>query len=258
MNPSQNDKIKIVTIIPFRLKSSRFENKALARCFNIPLIENALKIASRMKYDDIVVTAPQEDYERVTQEIDLKNYTYRFIPSQDSCRCGTDRVLEIYPSLDADLFVSIPVDEAALKSSELERCLDDITELSFDAMTLYCDFYCIEDAQSPLSAKIVVSDNSEILYMSRSLIPSSKSNATDITKLKKNVGVFFFTRKFLDNLSAIQSEDTSLDTYEGLEQLRWLELGFTIQAKKIIHDGFGIDVPEQLSQLEERIKSLQE
>jgi 3-deoxy-manno-octulosonate cytidylyltransferase (CMP-KDO synthetase) len=156
------------------------------------------------------------------------------------------------------MFVSIPVDEPALLPGQIEESLGYVQKNYFHAATCYCDFYCIEDAISELSAKIVTNNRDKILYISRSVIPIAKNGTIDIKKLKKNVGVFFFTRHFLDNLRASSHIETELDKLEGLEQLRWLELGFSINACKVIHHGFGIDVPGQIEQLEKRIKCLQQ
>ena len=115
----------------------------------------------------------------------------------------------------------------------------------------------MEDAISNLSAKIVTDNNDFILYMSRSVIPISKQGEIDIKKLKKNVGVFFFKKSFLTELKSKKNIKTYLDKYEGLEQLRWLELGYKIKIIKINHYGYGIDIPEQIKLLEKRIKCLQ-
>ena len=39
---------------------------------------------------------------------------------------------------------------------------------------------------------------------------------------------------------------------EGLEELRLIELGFRVKMHEILHDGFGVDIPEQISILESR------
>ena len=93
--------------------------------------------------------------------------------------------------------------------------------------------------------------------MSRSVIPIAKNGNILLNNLKKNVGIFFFRRNFLDELKSHKNTKTYLDELEGLEQLRWLELGFKIKTVKIKHYGFGIDIPEQLNILEERALCLQ-
>lgn len=73
------------------------------------------------------------------------------------------------------------------------------------------------------------------------------------TDLKKNVGAFLFERGFLERLRQERSAVTTLDAREGLEQLRWLELGLRVRCLPIQHVGFGVDVPDQLAALERRV-----
>ena len=88
--------------------------------------------------------------------------------------------------------------------------------------------------------------------MSRNTIPIHKNGTLDTAYCKKNLGVFFFDQDFLDELYLCEGVITSLDKVEGLEQLRWLELGFKCKAFKVEHIGFGIDTPIQVTELETR------
>ncbi|MBN2439815.1 MAG: hypothetical protein JXJ04_00660 [Spirochaetales bacterium] len=246
--------MKLYKIVPFRLQSERFPNKALCRIFGKTLIENILDIVNAVEEGETILTSPEEDYHEVLDKLPgLQSKKFSFIPTSTSCKSATERVLELYPQLEGELFISIPMDEPALIPSQLERGLEYSIKNNVDLLTLYCDFFCEEDALSGLSAKIVTDNQSRILYMSRSVIPIQKNGTINMSMLKKNVGVFYFKRSFLEDLSSAGSIKTELDTYEGLEQLRWLELGFKIDVCKVVHYGFGIDVHEQVAQLEKRI-----
>jgi 3-deoxy-manno-octulosonate cytidylyltransferase (CMP-KDO synthetase) len=249
--------MKIIKIIPFRLASARFPDKPLRTVFGKTLVENSLTIAGKIPWGRSVLTATDEDYSRLLEHVDVrKRYDFDYIPTGSACRTATERVLELHPKLDADLYVSLPVDEPALIPGEIESALKALSDGNADVFTLYCDFFCLEDALSRLSAKIAANIDGEVLYMSRSVIPIAKYGNVDVEILKKNVGVFFFPRLFLERLKSLENIATTLDVFEGLEQLRWLELGFKIGIKKITHYGFGIDVPEQIPLLEERIQCL--
>lgn len=251
--------MKIYKIVPFRLLSQRFPNKPLCSIFGKTMIENALDIADSIRQGVTILTAPEEDHEKVVDKVPaLKKRLYTYLGTGKTCRSATERVLELYKQLDGDMFISIPMDEPALDPGQIDKYIEYVTKNNIDVLTLYCEFFCIEDAVSKLSAKIVTNNMDEILYMSRSVIPIAKNGTIEIKKLKKNVGVFYFSRGFLDKLKSFHDIETELDKLEGLEQLRWLELGFTIKACKVIHYGFGIDVPEQVEQLEKRIECLQQ
>ena len=242
--------MRILKVLPFRLESKRFPDKALALFEGRPLLSHALSICAAIPLGETVLTSSREDYERVRARVDPG--AARYVASSATCRSATERVLELARSVPADLYVSIPVDEALLDPAEVERVLRETDWRSAGALTLYCDFFCLEDALSPLSAKVALGEGGNVLYMSRALIPAAKEAAPRLESLKKHVGVYFYTARFLAELDARAAAKTELDLIEGLEQLRWLELGFPLRAVKIRHVGFGIDVAEQVPALEAR------
>jgi len=223
------------------------------------MIETALDIANAIQYGETILTAPEEDYNQIIKKIPgFKRKKYTFWPTNKTCRSATERVLELFSQINGDIFISIPMDESLLIPGQIEDHIGYVENNDIEILTLYCDFYCIEDAVSNLSAKIVTNNKSEILYMSRSVIPVAKNGVIDLGKLKKNVGVFYFRKAFLKKLKQMGNITTVLDKFEGLEQLRWLELGFTVKVRKVTHYGFGIDIPEQVKQLEKRKKCIQQ
>jgi len=250
----------ITVVVPFRLASSRFPNKALCHYRGKTLIEHAVENASQLAPRRIVLTAPAADLATVERELDLDQLRQDadaelvVRASSINCKSAHERVLELYPDEDGELFLSLPIDEPAIVPSELRRVVRD--RGVFDGagvITFYCGFYCEEDYVSPLSAKLVIDSRGMMLYMSRAIIPVRKDGSVDQAMLKNNVGAFLFTRSFLEELAAEAEVPTTLDHLEGCEQLRWLELGFSIKCLEIEHVGLGIDIPEQVALLEERV-----
>lgn len=246
-------------VVPFRLGSRRFPRKALCRfrSRSAPegktLIEHALASVSALAPGQIVLTGPAADLEEVGREVDLGALDLLIQPSSESCQSATERLVEIVSGLEGEHFLSWPVDEPAIDPVEIRQAID--ARPVFDgvgAMTFYCDFFAPEDYLSPLSAKVVLDRDGGLLYISRAPIPVGKDGSVAAAALKKNVGVFVFKRSFLEQLAAHSADETFLDRHEGLEQLRWLELGLGVRCIKIRHIGFGIDVPEQVAALEER------
>ena len=93
-----------------------------------------------------------------------------------------------------------------------------------------------------------------LIYMSRAMVPYLYGWKPENwwKDLFKNVGVSLFSREFLNRLNAQCHNTTGLNVLEGLEQCRWLELGFKIKCIEIKHFGFGVDEPWQLEALESR------
>jgi len=247
-----------LVVVPFRLGSSRFPGKALSIFRGATLLETAVRNASVLSDGPVVVTGPAADIHEAKRAVCWEPYRLQWIPSSERCACATDRVLEIFAGLPAERFLSLPVDEPALDASELRRAIASAEPLpQHHAVTFYCDFFEEQDYLSPLSAKLVLTAADMLLYMSRAVVPVRKGGSVDPAALKKNVGAFVFPRPFLQRLADQRHVPTSLDTIEGLEQLRWLELGLGVLCLKVRHVGFGIDVPEQAELLEARLKTIE-
>jgi len=245
----------LTVVIPFRRGSQRFADKAFCEVLGKTLIEHAVENARTISDRPPVLTAPQADLDFLKERITIEGVA--LVASSESCACATERLVEIAPRLPGDdLLLSLPIDEPAIKSEEIVKAIKN-TRHTIDAqhaLTFYCDFFTEADYRSPLSAKVVIDQQDKLLYMSRTVIPSTKSGSVDPAALKKNVGAFVFSRHFLARLAELKSQATSLDIVEGLEQLRWLELGLAVRCEKIAHVGFGVDVPEQVALLEERMR----
>ena len=56
--------------------------------------------------------------------------------------------------------------------------------------------------------------------------------------------MYAYRTKALETVTALPQ--SSLEIAESLEQLRWLENGFTILTAQVEYNGFGIDTPEDL------------
>lgn len=251
-NPPHEVWRQTTVVVPFRLGSTRFPNKALTRYKDAPLLTHGIRNALALGSAGVIVTGPEDDLETARRQgVDFRGTLSAASPA--SCKSATERVLAIRDAVHTPYTITLPVDEPEVQPSALRDAFQSPEDLvGADAVTFWCPFFSEEDYLSPLSAKIITDRNRRILYMSRAGIPVFKSGEGRPENAKKNVGVFVFPRAFLDRLADCNRIETTLDTVEGLEQLRWLELGFTVRAIPIRHIGFGIDAPEQVALLEKR------
>ena len=238
----------MILILPYRLQSNRFPNKILSKVFGISLIERSLKTFTGRGYR-VIVTAPEEDFCEEVQLLQSK-YNFDFIASPITCRSGTERVLHISRRIRSDYYSLIPVDEPLLSFEEINKII--LGNSLEDLNTFYTNFYCREDCISKLSSKVVMTVDNYLLYQSRNVIPIRKLENFNHEDCYKHVGVKIFSDKGLSKIISRQFIPTKLDMIEGLEELRLIELGFRVKMHEILHDGFGVDIPEQISILESR------
>jgi 3-deoxy-manno-octulosonate cytidylyltransferase (CMP-KDO synthetase) len=108
----------------------------------------------------------------------------------------------------------------------------------------------------PNGVKVVVGSAGQALYFSRSLIPYPRDTAGMIDRPSRwllHLGLYAFRP---DALRAVTGEGrgapSRLETAESLEQLRWLERGYSLGVVLTTHASMGIDTPEQYTAFVER------
>jgi 3-deoxy-manno-octulosonate cytidylyltransferase (CMP-KDO synthetase) len=109
--------------------------------------------------------------------------------------------------------------------------------------TLYNQIPVNEGFDNPNIVKLVIDKFNKVLYFSRANIPFDREGNKQ-TYLKKHIGLYAFTKNTL--LEIIQLETSNLETTEMLEQLRWLESGYSIYAQQTDYQMMGIDTKEDL------------
>jgi 3-deoxy-manno-octulosonate cytidylyltransferase (CMP-KDO synthetase) len=96
--------------------------------------------------------------------------------------------------------------------------------------------------------KAVLAKSGKALYFSRSAIPFLRAGEVGEWLAKadffRHVGLYAFRQNVLEAVA--QLPPGKLELAESLEQLRWLESGFSIYAAETIWESHGIDTPEDL------------
>jgi len=109
--------MKIVGIIPARLKSTRLPNKALVDIEGLPMIVHVFKRAELCPSlnEVLVATDSQEIYDTVT------GAGGKAVMTSSAHQTGTDRIAEVTGNIDADIVVNIQGDEPLLDPDHISR-----------------------------------------------------------------------------------------------------------------------------------------
>jgi 3-deoxy-manno-octulosonate cytidylyltransferase len=95
------------------------------------------------------------------------------------------------------------------------------------------------------------------LYFSRSVIPYlrgvDKSEWLRRHTFYKHIGLYAYRAEVLKEITSLPQ--SSLELAESLEQLRWLENGYTIKVGISEVETIGIDTPEDLARAEAFLKT---
>ena len=109
---------------------------------------------------------------------------------------------------------------------------------------------------NPNSPKVVVDAAMHALYFSRSVIPylrnCPKEEWLSSHTFYKHIGLYAYRVEALKSITSLPQ--SQLELAESLEQLRWLENGYTIKVGISSIETIGIDTPEDLVKAEEYLK----
>ena len=248
--------MKFIGIIPARYASTRFPGKPLAILGGKTVIQRVYEQVSNVFEDVVVATDDKRIYDAVVQ------FGGRVVMTRTDHRSGTDRCFEAFQKTgqDYDVVVNIQGDEPFIQPQQLvavQRCFDDPQT---DIATLVKPFSphdSYEALVNPNSPKVVVDNKMHALYFSRSVVPYLRGvdPAEWLSKhtFYKHIGLYAYR---VDTLRQITSlPQGSLEQAESLEQLRWLENGFTIKIGVTDVETIGIDTPEDLQRAEEFLKN---
>ncbi|MCI1646967.1 MAG: 3-deoxy-manno-octulosonate cytidylyltransferase [Bacteroides sp.] len=249
--------MKYLGIIPARYASTRFPAKPLAMLGGKTVIQRVYEQVVAVLNDAYVAT----DDIRIEEAV--KAFGGKVVMTSVNHKSGTDRCYEAYTKIDGkfDVIVNIQGDEPFIQPSQLEAikaCFDDeTTQIAtlVKPFTVDTDFESLANVNSP---KVVVNKNMNALYFSRSIIPYQRNvDKQDWVRnhtYYKHIGLYAYRSEVLKDLTSLPQSD--LELAESLEQLRWLENGYTIKVGVTEVETIGIDTPEDLKRAEAYLQTI--
>ena len=232
-------------IIPARYASTRFPGKPLAIINGKPMIQHVYENAKTALDEVWVATDDQRIFDSVI------SFGGNAIFTSEDHKSGTDRCAEaaqkIAQNLNFDFIINIQGDEPFLKGTHLEalkECINADTEIA----TLVKEATQNSEIFDPNKPKVVLNDEGNALYFSRSPIPYLRDTDQKEWISKQNfwmhIGVYAYRADILQKITRIGQG--KLEKAESLEQLRWLENNFKIKTAVTNYESFGIDTPKDL------------
>lgn len=241
--------MKTVCVIPARLASSRFPKKVLAMLGEKPMLQWIWEAATSAEmFDDIAFAIDDHETARL-----IDSFEGKYHMTSSDCLSGTDRLIELHEKgvMTGDVWVNWQGDEPFIHREMIENLLQSIDQ-DYDIWSLRKEIENEEEVEDPNVVKVVTDYEDRALYFSRAPIPYDRDALEDIIYYK-HIGIYAYKTEALKEISTLSP--SALELAEGLEQLRFLENGLSIQVHETAHETLGIDVPEDLARAMERIAS---
>ena len=184
---------------------------------------------------------------------------------------GTDRVAEVAAKLpEAEIIVNVQGDEPLISPETIERAVDAMeAEMSKEngagIVTTWEPIESNDDLLNPDLVKVVLDDDDNAVYFSRSPIPYPRdavkrhgspdqalAKEPDLLKLfRKHTGLYVYRRDVL--LEFTKWPPSQLERIEALEQLRALAHGVKIKVVPACTASTGVDTIEDLERVRELV-----
>jgi len=246
--------MNIVAIIPARMASSRFPGKPMALINGMPMIGHVFLRAKMCPLLNDVWVATCDD--------EIFNYIHsiggKTIMTADSHQRASDRAAEAVVKIEqiqgvkVDYVAMIQGDEPMLMPGMINDLVNPvINDPSLKITNLINEITTEEEFNSANVVKVVLDLNDFALYFSREPIPSKRKYKGTLP-MWKQLGIILFDKNLL--LKYINLPPTPLEVIESVDMNRLLEYGRRIKMVKTRFKSFGVDIPADVTYVEEQLK----
>lgn len=235
-------------IIPARYASTRFPGKPLADMDGKPMIQRVYEQVQQT-VDELYVAT---DDERISAAV--QTFGGRVILTSAEHRSGTDRCYEALQKAGGhfEVVINIQGDEPFIQPEQIELLKNCFSKPDTQLATLVKPFDKNGDFEqtlfNPNTPKVVLNNRNEAMYFSRSIIPYIRGEKhtgwLQTHTFYKHIGLYAYRADVLKEITHLPQ--SSLEIAENLEQLRWLQNGYTIQTAITQMETIGIDTPEDM------------
>jgi 3-deoxy-manno-octulosonate cytidylyltransferase (CMP-KDO synthetase) len=240
--------MKILTIIPARMGSSRFPGKPMAKIFGKPMIGHVYDRVAKSPLVDLTVVA--------TCDLEIFKYIESIggtaVMTADTHDRASDRCAEALVTLENknntryDIVVMVQGDEPMTHPEMISEAVNPmLTDPTIQITNLLGQIIEVSDFEDRNCIKVVCDLNSDALYFSREPIPT-RCKVSSIP-MGKQVCIIPFRRDFL--LKYTELSPTPLEIVEAVDMMRVLEHGMKVRMIPTRFDTQAVDTPADLEKV---------
>lgn len=264
--------MKTAIIIPARYGSTRFPGKPLVNIGGQSMLARVADVARKAQeqIQDVTLAVATED-QRIADH--CAEIGVECVMTSEDCATGSDRVLEASEKLggDFDFLLGLQGDapftppDAPVKMLEAFKSNPDIEVVTPVVNLRWEELDKLRESKktTPFSGTTAIIDSSgKALWFSKNILPAIRKEEKlreegEYSPVHQHIGLYGFRADILKKFVGLPQGH--YERLEGLEQLRLLENGISIQTIKLDVDlglvQAGIDSPEDVERAEELLKT---
>jgi len=240
--------MKVIGIIPARYASSRFPGKPLVDIGGKSMIQRVYEQVKNTSCLHEVIVATDDD--RIAEHV--KSFAGNVILTASSHQSGTDRCAEVIAKVSGfDIVINIQGDEPFINPLQIELLASCFDKEETQIATLVKKIHTEDELFNVNIPKVVRNIAGQAIYFSRQTIPYvrgiEQKNWLSKHSYFKHIGIYGYRTDVLKELT--QLPISILEESEALEQLRWIEHGYTIQTAETEHETIAVDTQEDLERI---------
>ena len=230
-------------VIPARLASTRLPRKVMREIAGRPMLAWVYEAAKACPQLDGLIVATDSE---IVADLCARHGWPCQMTSAD-LPSGSDRVHAVAQMIDAEIYVNIQGDEPMLRPEHIGALLAPFRQAHVEVSTL--KVLCTpQNVGNPNAVKVVTATDGRALYFSRATIPFDRDGTGENAVYWKHIGLYAYRKAALNRFPALSP--SMLERTERLEQLRFLENGFSLYVEATEFDTVGVDTEEDLLRVE--------
>ncbi len=249
--------MKTVCVIPARYASTRLPGKPLVLIGNKPMIRHVYERACLAgSIDQVIIATDDERIERVAGQ-----FGAAVVMTDPTLPSGTDRVYAAIKEVDADVIINLQGDEPFIEPRLLDQLAAMFGNPEVQIATPVGPVSSYEELTDPNLVRVTRDIHGRALYFTRATIPflrdePDKKKWPATVPFYKHIGIYAYRKEILAQLTGLPP--AMLEQAEKLEQLRFLENGYTIHTLVSDYKALSVDTEEDVKTAQKIITEIQE
>ena len=245
--------MKVISIIPARMDSSRFPGKPMHPLLGIPMVGHCY-------FRTTMATCRSETYVATCDQV-IADYVEsiggKCVMTTDTHSRATERTAEAMEKIETDtgsaidIVVMVQGDEPLIPPSAIAETLKHFDDPEIGVVNIMSRFRNQQQFEDKNNVKVVVNSFNDALYFSRESIPSPWKGIKNVP-MYNQTGVISFRRDSLLNFNS--TPESPLEKIESVDMNRILEHGGKIRMILADASTIGVDTLKEAEDAEELLK----